>query len=1125
MIDAFLSRAEFLLVLFAHAAWQAGVLVLIVLGLAWLLGHRLNPRWRFALWMVVFARLALPILPAAPWSLFGLLTSERAENSGANAALVADHHDAPETAGPLTTQSSVTAIPMDTVAALSPEFVDRRVPPPVESGPLPLSVAHSTPSTPAPADSPAPWAGIPWLRIASVLWMIGVVLLAARHIATSLRFRRERRGWQPVTESVTWTSLSETRRVSERRDHVRTHVQAALEDCRHQIRLRRTVHLFLSPGNVGPATCGILRPCIVLPKRLAESLSPAELRLVLLHELVHVRRLDVLWNRLATLISIVHWFHPVGWLARFLLRKDRELACDATVLDRSGEQAAAGYGHVILKTVETLITPSPLPGLVGMFSRRPRSFLERRIRMIAAHRPGTWRMPVIGAAALVVLALVGLTDRQERQRVLADEPIRSVADRDEAEKDDASLDKDLAPAKVADHIERTMQRFASVEYRATGREVHDTNSHFPERPPLLVEGPLRYAYRSDGRRWLVDEDRTSFTMSKTTTDPEHLESGFDGNVHFHTRHDTAYFGEDDLTSLRLAPRVVFWHAARTWEHLLHALRHSSARIDRREKIDGHECLVILAEPKSEYDKTDWRYEITISPTQSWLPLKTTLRRGPKPYAEETIKPAQTTEGVWHPDSIRFEQVERSLGTVRKELRITYLALRDKFRDEEFRYAAPFGHDIVDYRSDAAWCNDPWWSDLEPWLTKHVQSWRPSLEALKDLESFCDGAIAGKTAPEIRAERWINGNPGLWRREGRTTTIVFFFGGQAIDPTPKWIAGIKAVKERCRPYGIDMIGVATATKTPEAVEQTVRELGVKFPIAIDTADKGFGQTFTAFGLRNYAGAFVVDRQAKVHVVEAGKLESLAKTVALADGARPPPKEAPLRQPDISMEDWRRIDAEWKRRARAPGTATIHGEVLRSSAGRDRFGDVALPGETLAGIAAEVRIEPVMRLLMRPAAHAVFRDAQRQAKQSCDDAGQFSLKGLRKGAYTVTISAPGLARVKRVVHLAADDSKAELSLTLRQGGTIRGIVQDSDGQGVPLATIKATQRHFDAARPRYTTTADLPGQPERSKIDGRFEFTELYDGAYTLEVSAPGYETRAVELIPAGKQGVKITLRRK
>src|SRR5947209_2929609 len=56
----------------AHASVQGAVLALLVLGVSWTLGRRLEARWHFGLWLLVLVRLALPAVPPASWSLFQL---------------------------------------------------------------------------------------------------------------------------------------------------------------------------------------------------------------------------------------------------------------------------------------------------------------------------------------------------------------------------------------------------------------------------------------------------------------------------------------------------------------------------------------------------------------------------------------------------------------------------------------------------------------------------------------------------------------------------------------------------------------------------------------------------------------------------------------------------------------------------------------------------------------------------------------------------------------------------------------------------------------------------------------------------------------------------------------------
>jgi len=69
---ASLERLEPLLAGVWRASWQASVLALLVLAIQLILRERLSARWRYRLWMLVLIRLALPVTPPSPMSLFNL---------------------------------------------------------------------------------------------------------------------------------------------------------------------------------------------------------------------------------------------------------------------------------------------------------------------------------------------------------------------------------------------------------------------------------------------------------------------------------------------------------------------------------------------------------------------------------------------------------------------------------------------------------------------------------------------------------------------------------------------------------------------------------------------------------------------------------------------------------------------------------------------------------------------------------------------------------------------------------------------------------------------------------------------------------------------------------------------
>jgi beta-lactamase regulating signal transducer with metallopeptidase domain len=94
-----------------------------------------------------------------------------------------------------------------------------------------------------------------------------------------------------------------------------------------QIGLRRHVHLRCSNDTDVPLSYGLLRPVILLPGT-SDQWSADRRRVVLLHELVHVRRIDWLSCLLSQLAGGVYWFHPLAWMAVSRFRHVRRCGRD-----------------------------------------------------------------------------------------------------------------------------------------------------------------------------------------------------------------------------------------------------------------------------------------------------------------------------------------------------------------------------------------------------------------------------------------------------------------------------------------------------------------------------------------------------------------------------------------------------------------------------------------------------------------------------------------------------------------------------------------------------------------------------------------------------------------------------
>jgi uncharacterized protein (TIGR03435 family) len=134
-----------------------------------------------------------------------------------------------------------------------------------------------------------------------------------------------------------------------------------------------------SPAPVEPGVFGIFRPVLLLPHGIADRLSPAQLRSVLLHELCHVHRRDNLWATIHTLVQAVFWFHPLVWIIGARLIEERERACDEAVLSWGSEPRV--YAQSLLDVCR-LYLESPAACVAGVTG----SDLNKRIQGIMSHR-------------------------------------------------------------------------------------------------------------------------------------------------------------------------------------------------------------------------------------------------------------------------------------------------------------------------------------------------------------------------------------------------------------------------------------------------------------------------------------------------------------------------------------------------------------------------------------------------------------------------------------------------------------------------------------------------------------------------------------------------------------------
>ena len=185
-----------------------------------------------------------------------------------------------------------------------------------------LPVVAPAPSGPAaPSRSGLAWS---WQQLVVGLWIIGVVVLLLRigvGIAATQRIGRR----AARLGDGEWVRLA--------------------AELGRRIGLSRPVRILSSSHTSVPMTWGWLRPVVLVPDAGAVW-SAARKRVVLLHELNHVKRQDCASQLVAHVACAIYWFNPLVWLAARALRVERERACDEAVV-ADGTQASSYADHLL----------------------------------------------------------------------------------------------------------------------------------------------------------------------------------------------------------------------------------------------------------------------------------------------------------------------------------------------------------------------------------------------------------------------------------------------------------------------------------------------------------------------------------------------------------------------------------------------------------------------------------------------------------------------------------------------------------------------------------------------------------------------------------------------------------
>lgn len=201
-----------------------------------------------------------------------------------------------------------------------------------------------------------------YIPIIVFLWFIGITALLLKNLGSLIIIQRLKNYYvEPVSESL----------------------KNMVEQIKENYFIKRTIYPLLSSKASSPMVIGHFKPVVLIPRMLAGNLSPEEMKIVLQHELAHIKRNDFLINIFQLIIESLFFFHPATWWISHIARQEREECCDALA-------AQTGDEKITLAKALTSIQEYKLKSnSMAVAFLNNKSGLYNRIKSIFGNRPSS----------------------------------------------------------------------------------------------------------------------------------------------------------------------------------------------------------------------------------------------------------------------------------------------------------------------------------------------------------------------------------------------------------------------------------------------------------------------------------------------------------------------------------------------------------------------------------------------------------------------------------------------------------------------------------------------------------------------------------------------------------------
>lgn len=304
------------------------------------------------------------------------------------------------------------------------------------------------------------------------IYLCGATLCALYYVIVYLRCHRAFKASYPIEDSLAQTWVDE-------------------------FPLRRRVSVRQWDTAVSPLTYGVFHPVILIPVSLGKG-DMEQLRMVLVHETMHIRHFDAVKKMMLILACCVHWFNPLVWIMSILANREMEIMCDENVIRYLGRDMRSAYALTLLDMEERRNIR------VSWGNSFSKNAMEERVIAIMKEKKKSILTGILSGVLTAVVIMIFTTSAYAIGR--AEKTVYVQADDEMVEGNAYQVEADGGIVKVRD------EAVAATEDVSSNTEESNSAPEVPEEyvPYGITANPHTAGWEYQGKQVAVFYDKGRF---------------------------------------------------------------------------------------------------------------------------------------------------------------------------------------------------------------------------------------------------------------------------------------------------------------------------------------------------------------------------------------------------------------------------------------------------------------------------------------------------------------------------------------------------------------------------------------------------------------------------------------